>query len=73
MKPIHVNFYSLQQYDEQASFKNVCPSCPDGILLMARNIETGELLEGDCCVVCGQIFVYDDIEQVRKQHGWGRG
>jgi hypothetical protein len=72
MKPIHVNFYSLQRYNEESSFKNVCPTCPDGMLLMSRDTTTGELLPSDCCVACGQVVIYDDIEEVRKQHGWPR-
>ena len=70
MNPIRVNFYSLKCYDEECNFRNICPSCPDGILAMTRNSETGELSENDCCLECGQVFVYDDIDEVRKKHGW---
>lgn len=70
MKPIHVNFYSLQRYSEESNFKNVCPSCKDGILLMSRDNATGELLPNDFCVQCGQVVIYDDIDEVRKRHGW---
>jgi len=73
MTPIHVNFYSLQRYDEKSSFRNCCPSCENGILLMNRDGSTGELLITDCCTSCGQVVMYDDIEEVRKQHGWPNG
>lgn len=70
MTAIHVKFYALQRYDEQSSFKNVCPVCLDGILLMCRDNDTGQLLENDSCVLCGQTVIYDDIEEVRVRHGW---
>lgn len=70
LKPIHINFYSLQRYDKDANFKNVCPLCPDGILIMSRDSATGQLHPKDCCMDCGQVFIYDDIEEVRKRHGW---
>lgn len=70
MPTIHVNFYSLERYSEESSFKSVCPTCKDGMLLMGRDFTTGELLHVDCCVQCGQTVIYDDIEEVRKKGGW---
>jgi hypothetical protein len=70
MPTIHVKFYSLERYSEEANFKSFCPTCNNGILLMGRDFVTGELLPSDCCVQCGQVVIYDDIEEVRKKGGW---
>lgn len=67
---MHINFYSLQRFSKDHNFKNVCPCCEDGVLLMGRDLTTGELLPTDCCIGCGQSVIYDDIEEVREKGGW---
>lgn len=43
-----------------------CPKCKLGTLLMERCRHSGILYDIDRCVLCGQVFRYTDIEQVRK-------
>jgi DNA-directed RNA polymerase subunit RPC12/RpoP len=68
--PIHICFYLLDRFDDHCNFRNECPECGDGVLTMTRNTETGELLAEDMCILCGQRFIYDDIELVKKARGW---
>ncbi len=68
--PRHVFFYMLDRFDEVSNFRNECPECGDGVLTMERNTDTGELLNKDSCCSCGQHFIYDDIELVKRAGGW---
>ncbi len=70
--PMHVSFYLLKQFDEVSHFRNECPVCGDnndGLLAMQRD-NNGELMAEDCCLLCGQHFIYDDIKLVRWAKGW---
>lgn len=66
--PLYVNFYELERYDD-SSFRSNCPVCHSGLLTMIRCSDTGQLLQQDNCVLCGQLFIYNDIDLVRKKHG----
>jgi len=62
--PIRVRHADLKRWSD-SMYKSVCPACPEGLLRVARNPETYELEEMDMCVVCGQVFIYEDIAELR--------
>lgn len=65
--PIKVKHSELNRPAEAPNnYVSVCPSCPDGVLLLRMDIETRELLERDICIQCGQEFIYEDIAQLRE-------
>lgn len=64
-EPIFVFWFSLNRIE---GHKCECPVCFDGILTMLRSNQTGELLEYDSCVSCGQRFIYQDIDLVRNRY-----
>jgi len=65
-EPIHVKHADLTRSEADSMFKSECPVC-DGMLLVARDQRTFELRAEDRCILCGQRFVYDDIEELRKK------
>ena len=67
--PLHVNFYFLKRFDT-SNFRCECPECGEGVLTMQRDLGTGELMNTNRCSLCGQQFIFDDIEFVRKAGGW---
>jgi hypothetical protein len=67
-RPIKVRFRGLKPH-ELGGHKSVCPCCVEGLLLVSRDPRTLELLPWDCCTLCGQEFVYLDIEDVRENGG----
>ena len=48
-------------------YRSVCPKCKIGILLMRRDQKTGELIEDDHCMLCGQYFIYSDLEDLKRK------
>jgi hypothetical protein len=58
--PVHVMHASLKRYSEDSDYLSHCPVCGTGILLVARNQSTFELVRWDRCTFCGQSFLYDD-------------
>jgi len=67
--PLHVKHAELLRASYDSPYKRVCPSCDDGLLLVMRDQKTFELLAEDCCVLCAQRFIYDDIEEMRQKEG----
>ena len=63
-EPIKVNHRDLIRSDLSA-YRSECLICADGILLVGRNFD-GSLSEYDICVLCGQRYVYKDIEIMRE-------
>ena len=61
---LHVNHSELKR-DGDSVFKSVCPTCKEGILLVTRDQHTLQLLEQDHCTLCGQAFIYDDIDMLK--------
>jgi len=63
-----VRFFGLKPYDPhgEGGHKAHCPVCEEGVLLMHRHEETGELIAYDVCAWCGQRFEYTDIDEVRR-------
>jgi hypothetical protein len=64
--PISVAHSSLERLSEDSLYKSVCPACRDGVLLVCRDQRTFELVDHDRCILCGQLFIYTDIEDLRK-------
>ena len=54
--PIHLRHANLKEMRVAPYYRRLCPVCEEGWLL----------LEVDVCTLCGQHFVYDDIEEMRK-------
>ena len=66
-KPVeHVNWADLKRFGE-GTYKSWCPFCDAGVLLMRRDQETFILEAEDNCIKCGQMVIYDDIEDLRKK------
>jgi len=65
-EPLHVNHSDLKR-DNDSPFRSTCPVCEVGLLLVQRDTETLELLEQDRCILCGQLFIYCDIDKMRSQ------
>ncbi len=69
-EPIPIVWANLKRADDQILYRSDCPVCIQGVLMVGRNRETGELEENDGCVFCGQQFRYTDIDAMRKMdHG----
>ncbi len=66
--PIKVKHSQLSRLaGSNSTFVSACPKCPDGLLLLRRDIKTLELQELDLCIGCGQEFLYEDIAQLRSE------
>jgi hypothetical protein len=63
--PKHVKHSELKRANPQAFYRSECPECKLGVLLVTRDKETFVVLETDYCVLCGQQFIYDDVERLR--------
>jgi len=64
-KPIHITHSKLERADDESAYRSRCPGCKDGLLLVMRDQKTMQLQAEDRCVSCGQLFIYDDIEEMR--------
>lgn len=60
-KPIRVKHSELNRSDDSL-FRSICPVCKDGILPVTRDPKTLQIIAGDYCLLCGQHFIYEDIE-----------
>lgn len=65
-EPKIVTHKDLERYSPHSILKSKCLKCTDGMMLMVRNDQTFELNADDYCVYCGQQYIYEDIEDVRK-------
>ena len=63
---IKVKHSELKRSDDNSIFRSDCPACKDGILLVQRDNKTFKLLAKDNCILCGQRFIYSDINDLRK-------
>lgn len=50
-------------------YKSECPKCKKGLLLVGRDPMTLILQKSDYCVLCGQRFIYTDIDSLRRKDG----
>jgi len=68
---IKVKHADLQRLkDCESRFRRQCPVCKEGILFVTRSSHTFLIAEDDTCVLCGQRYVYEDVEDLRKGD-WG--
>ncbi|MBA7590299.1 hypothetical protein ES708_32414 [subsurface metagenome] len=58
--PIKVKHSELERVGDSV-YSSVCPVCKDGMLLMRRDPQTYELVNIDVCVLCGQLFIYEEM------------
>jgi hypothetical protein len=67
--PLGVRHADLERYGE-SEYRSVCPrdDC-EGVLLVARDQETFDLLADDRCTRCGQPVKYLDIARMRRELG----
>ena len=62
-----VKHADLERVSPESIFRSGCPHCKIGILLVGRHARTFELLAEDRCILCGQLFEYSDIEEMRQK------
>ena len=62
--PISIKHSELKRAGNSL-YKSHCPICDDGILLVTRDKDTAVLLEEDRCINCGQVFIYEDIQNLK--------
>lgn len=58
--PKFVRHSKLQRISD-SPFRSQCPVCELGVLLVHRDQETFQLRKQDCCILCGQQYIYEDI------------
>lgn len=59
-KPCYEIHYSSLKKLTDGAFRRQCPYCELGILPTRRDLKTGEFLEHDMCLLCGQQVRYKD-------------
>lgn len=69
MKPIEVKHANLERVSDNSIFRSICPVCAEGTLLVGRDQTTFKLVAEDNCILCGQHFIYTDINELRKKGG----
>ena len=70
--PIKIKHSKLTLSDQGvdgSKFRAICPKCKKGILLVRRNDTTYILEANDRCILCGQLVIYTDIEEMRRTLG----
>lgn len=64
--PIFVKHQDLERLSESSPFRSKCPTCKNGLLMMERDFETYKLKNTDRCLLCGQRYVYYDIDNQKN-------
>jgi len=67
--PIVVKHEELKRADDESIFRSICSTCDEGYLLVKRDQKTLKLVAHDHCILCGQQFIYSDIEGLRQKAG----
>ena len=67
VSPIQVKHSELDRDSSNSIYRSECPVCKIGILLVRRDDDSFVLKAEDRCILCGQKFVYDDIDEMRKK------
>jgi len=63
-EPILVAHSELERFSETSIYKSICPKCKEGLLLVTRNQDTLKIRKDDMCVLCGQRFIYTDVDTI---------
>ena len=65
-RPVEFVYHALLDRDPDGNrLASTCPVCHQGMLLLRRDPETFELLDHDHCILCGQQFVYLDLDHLK--------
>ena len=64
-----VKHAELERADNNSMFRSICPVCKIGTLLVQRDQTTLKLLPQDRCLLCGQMVVYTDIDELKEKAG----
>jgi len=64
--PITVKHSELKRVSN-SPYRSECPICKKGVLLMQRDQKTFKLLNKDRCILCGQLVIYEEINEIVKQ------
>jgi len=64
--PLFVKHQDLERLSENSPFRSKCPTCKNGLLMMERDFETYKLKNTDRCLLCGQRYVYYDIDNQKS-------
>ncbi len=67
--PVKVIHSELKRADNNSIFRSICPVCEIGILLVKRDNITFKITAEDHCILCGQQYVYTDIDELKKKAG----
>lgn len=67
--PVEVAHADLERDSEDSIFRSTCPVCKVGLLCVSRNRETFDLEAKDRCLLCGQVVIYTDIEELKRKAG----
>ncbi len=67
--PVKVIHSELKRADDNSIFRSECPVCEVGVLLVKRNNTTFKIIAEDHCILCGQQYVYTDIDELRTKAG----
>ena len=62
---IKVKHSELERTDDSIH-RSSCPVCKEGTLLVRRDFDSFEIEADDHCILCGQKFIYSDIDEMRK-------
>ena len=68
--PLPVKWADLKPDNETRPFKfaRECPLCKVGSLLVSRDQETLKVIAHDYCILCGQEYIYTDIDDIENIH-----
>ncbi len=65
--PISVRHSNLKRVSDESDYKSHCPECKKGVLVVRRHPKTFRIQEVDFCFLCGQQFIYEDIDVLRSR------
>lgn len=68
-EPVTVKHAELERASDESMFRSICPTCKKGYLMVRRHSKTFKLEAHDNCILCGQHFIYSDIEELRNKAG----
>ena len=68
--PKPVCYKDLKLLSESSPFKLVCPECEVGIVGICRDRKTFRIENSSNCMLCGQHFVFMDLNEMKKRFRW---
>ena len=65
--PIKKVKHSLLERAGDSNYTSICSECKIGVLVVRRNEKKNFIIEEyDRCLLCGQAFEYEDIDELRE-------